>query len=187
MVKIYGVLAGIERDKLSLAALRLAAVDQFMESDTSLEELDAFLGSPGPAAARQFRYIVRLIRQCRPDPGFEPRLPASVRSRQPHNYTSQDSFKHGLYASRLPVEEINAILAEGIVGMKEETAGLETLMMGVMERLAKVKDEFRPTVALSDAHLMCSVRLMELIDFEYEAGGGLSEGDAQSVETIQKL
>jgi hypothetical protein len=105
-----------------------------------------------------------------------------------HFFTPEGNFKHGLYARYLlPPEQVQAIMDEEIVGMKEETDGFEILLDKLVERLEEPGLSDRAVLALGEAHLMSTARIQELFDFEKEELDGLSPEDAQALQTYQEF
>ena len=177
-LKIYGRLAGIQEQKLTLYTLRNTAIALYLETPRTSIEMDEFLGNPGYRKVRVYRKKIKQLQQRQGSADFKARLPAAIRSRSPHDFSPGDGFKHGLYARHLPDDEVAAVMAEGITGMQEEVQGLETLMCGVMDWLEKTGDNTKAMMDLSDAHLINSPRLYKLLKFESEQVPGLSSAAA---------
>jgi hypothetical protein len=61
-------------------------------------------------------------------------------------------FKHGLYSSWFPPGEIERIMEAGIMGMKDETDWLESLMNGAWERIWEPGMNKKAQVELGEAY-----------------------------------
>jgi hypothetical protein len=137
ILKRYGTLAGIPAEKLTLAALRRTAAVQFLEAAGSVEEMEAFLGSPGKQATIDYRRNMRQVQarqmqQVQRKPRRRPAQPPEMPARKPNRFNSEEQFQHGLYAASQPEEELEEMLAQNKTGLDEEVQGLKKLMERVM-------------------------------------------------------
>jgi integrase len=183
IVKTYGALAGIEAEKLNLPTLRYTAIAHYMETSPSTDELGDFLGIRQRNVIAQYRFRVRTILRQQPPGDFEARQPGESRVRRAP--TSEDMFKHGMYSPWFPPGEIEAIMEAGIMGMKDETDWLDSLMNGAWERIWEPGMNKKAQVELGEAYSICTTRLSELLSFEKEGLYGLCEKDAEGVAFIQ--
>jgi integrase len=185
ILKIYGALVGIDEGRLTMQNLRYTAVARFLEASPSMEELDYFLGFPGREPAMQYRRFILGILSRQAPRHFEAVVPQAVRSRQPHELTPEDSFKHGLFTDYLPEDQLAAIMAEGITGMQEEIDGLKLLLEGLWDWYEKTYHLLKVNVLLGQVHSMATGRLEELEQFTQEEATWLSPQDAAALQEIQ--
>ena len=186
-LKIYGDLLGIDPLKLTLHNLRHTAVQAFSETVHPQVGLQAFLVAGRRKSARRYQNYLEKVRQSQPVCDVEIKLPATLRTRVPHTFTAQSEFKHGLYSSRLPQDQVEAILKEGLLGIEDEREGLEVLMNGVMDWLARVDGDIKATMLLSEAHLLNTPNLVKMYDFVNQPSDGLTPDDLEVVKLIQDL
>ena len=174
-LRIYGRLAGIPDEKLTLRGLRHTAVLLRQEAGDSVQGIHAFLGTK-----LQLNDTKRYLRQLPPlpadiiRPGDENRPQDQKRSsgevqeppplpdRKPRFFESEDSFIHGYYAMSLPTEEVLAMLAEDIQGMEEEIIGLRILSRALLERQNEVVTG-NEMALLSNAYTQAADRLRVMI------------------------
>lgn len=172
-LKLYGKLAGIPEEKLTLQALRHTAVLLRQEAGDSLEQLQAFLGTNAqPKATKDYlRQLPPLPRdeylpadEERPREKLHPRdgtLEPPLPVRKPRISRPGENLTHGLYAQKQPPEELQAVLAEDIAGMQDEFVGLRILSRKLLEALnqAEISDE---VARLGDAYTLAADRLRKL-------------------------
>jgi len=124
-LKIYGRLAGIPEDNLTLHVLRHTAAWLCLEAGAGWEQMQAFLESEAqPDNTRLYmRKLERLPREDSPGVGAPVELP----SRGHRVAKLGEGIQHGFYAQKQPDEQVAALLAEDIQGMEDEFVGLRLL------------------------------------------------------------
>ena len=140
-LKLYAKMAGLPKDKVTLPALRHTAALLRQEAGDSVDELQVFLGPHTPAyRVQDYLRLLPPIPRDEDYPagevpaGDEADEPLPVERPKPRFFVSEDSFVHGFHAQKQPIEEVQAIMAEGIVGMDDEIKGLRILSRALLER-----------------------------------------------------
>jgi len=155
-VKIYGRLAGIAEEKLTMQALRRTAIRLHLRQGSSREEMKVFLDSQDKAwmGTNRLSGLADLPEEAELQPG-EGETPARGES------PLQQGPKHGFYAREQPMEEVQAVMAEGILGLQEELKGLRALGRGLLELEGQAKSR-RERALLMDAYSKTAYRLGEV-------------------------
>ena len=157
-LKLYGRLAGIAEEKLTLMALRRTAMRLKMEEGVSVEEMQAFMDSQEGLKYTKHRLSkLPLLPQDKGQEEGKTEAEAPVRSAKP--FQPGEKVRHGFYAHKQPREAVRAVIAENIQGIEEEIAGLRRLMRGLQER----EGDF---VRLGEAYSQAVRRLGEMIAAE---------------------
>jgi len=167
-LKLYGGLAGIEEDKLTMMALRRTAMRLRLEEGASLGEMQVFLDSHEEAKSAKYR-LGRLpelpFDEGGCDEGEEDKDSVPVRKGKP--FKPGEGVTHGLYAHSQPPQAVAAVLAENIQGMEEEIVGLRILARGLLERQGQGRNEHE-AAQLYEAYSIAAYRLGEVIKAEKE-------------------
>lgn len=177
-LKLYGRLAGIPEDKLTLMALRRTAVRLRMDEGGSLEEMQAFLDSQ--SQPRGTKYRLSKLPQLPGGEGQpeEKKTEGGPPVRRAKPFKPGEGVTHGFYARSQPMEAVRAVLAEDIQGVEEEIAGLRTLIRGLLER----EGDF---VRLGEAYSQAVRRLGEMIVAEKQPEEG--EEEAWADDFLKRL
>jgi len=196
-LKLYGRLAGIAEEKLTLPALRHTAVLLRLEAGDSLEQIQAFLGTEAPPRVTKayLDHLPPLLADEIPPPddirptgnlppgdethpGDDQRPPGDQRpadeqpplpQRKPRRFKPGDGLTHGFYALKQPIEEVEAVLAEDLQGMQDEFVGLRELsrMLLVAQTEAKTDEQ---VVRLGEAYTQAAARINEISKAERQRG-----------------
>ena len=162
-LKLYGQRLGIASDRLTFSALRLTAARLRLEAGDSLDQMRAFLDGHDSPSKTKYR-LGRLLQLPQdPSPGGEldSRL-AGLPDHETRPFRDGEGIKHGLYAGRMPDEELQAMLAEDVQGTAEEIAGLREVGRALFHRQSEARS--RPLIArLADAYTLAAVRLAVMI------------------------
>jgi integrase len=164
MLKLYGRAAGIQAEKLTLMALRRTATRLRLEEGASLEEMQVFLDSREDRRFTKYR-LGKLPQLPEEDAGREARE-GDAPDRKAKPFSEGEGMRHGLYANHQPTAEVTAVLAEGVVGMDEEVAGLRRLGRGLIERM--VAAQGREAAQLGGAYSLLAARLGEVMRIKNE-------------------
>lgn len=175
-LKLYGEAVGIAGKKLSLQALRRTAVRLKLDEGSSIEEMQVFMNSEEDA--RFIKYRLGKLPQL-PEDGNKGDLAegeAQVPERRAKPYKPGDGLKHGYYAKSQPEEEVKAVMAEDIQGIKEEISGLRWL---ARELVVKQKEAatIKEAMKLADTHILAVYRVAELMKAEEQL---VSEEEGES-------
>ncbi len=186
-LKLYGRLAGIAEQKLTLQALRRSAVRfaldslSFFDNSSSfdelppldgqaLQEMQQFMGSQ--EAPRLAKYRLSLL----PDPADQPEFippaqPVALPQRTARPFQPGDGIKHGFFARAQPssevLQEILQVLDEGIEGIDEEIRGLRQLERRLVARQAEPCTTSE-LLQLVNAHTQAAARIGQLIAAEQQ-------------------
>jgi len=177
-LKLYGRLARIPEDKLTLMALRRTAVRLRMDEGGSLEEMQAFMDSQ--EGLRFTKYRLSKLPQLPGGEGQpeEEKTEGGPPVRRARPFKPGEGVTHGFYARSQPMEAVRAVLAEDIQGVEEEIAGLRTLIRGLLER----EGDF---VRLGEAYSQAVRRLGEMMAAEKQPEEG--EEEAWADDFLKRL
>jgi integrase len=164
ILKKYGKLVGIPEEKLTLPALRHTAAMLRLEAGDSMEEMQAFLGTPLLKTTQSY------LRALPPPQAAEGLIdvekePPDLPERKPHKWKPWERMTHGMRVIRQPPEEVAAVLAENIRGLGDEIEGLRVLgreLLDMQERTAGSLE----VALLSEAYTQVAARLGEMIQAE---------------------
>jgi len=140
-LKLYGRLAGIEEEKLTLMALRRTAIRLRLDEGASLGEMQAFMDCREEAKSTKYRLgkLPQLpVDEMRTSEGGENEVRVLVQKGKP--FKPGDGTTHGFYARSQPPESVAAVLKEGVQGIGEEIVGLRMLARGLLERQEQARN-----------------------------------------------
>jgi len=187
LLQKYARWAGLGGEKLSMHTLRHTAAMLRVQAGDDPGAIQAFLGYTEKGSTT--RYLKQLADIPQPPPG-DPPQPTRDLSKPPRHGPGgakpgeQRNMKHGYYAERLPDAEVQAVLAEGIVGMQEEIKGLRTLSRALREKQKKVHTK-KELAQLSEAYMQAADRQRVMIMTEGNLGGsGDQDGYNEAVLTM---
>ncbi len=134
-LKTYGRKVGIDEEKLTMMALRRTAIRLRMDEGESLEGMKVFMDSSEEIKYVRYRLskLPEMAGECNGTQEYECEE-IEVPNRKAKPFKEGENIRHGFYTHKKDQQAVQAILAENIHGMKEETAGLRTLMRGLLER-----------------------------------------------------
>lgn len=157
-LKLYGRLVGIAEEKLNLEALRCTAIRLRLDQGASKAELKEFLHS------RDARFEPLILEGLPglPENGERAPIEAQAPDRAAKPFQPGDGLTHGFTAQRMPEEEVQAVLAEDIHGIKEEIAGLDWLLRDLESRMREPMS-LREELGMLDAHTRTAFRLTDLL------------------------
>ena len=178
-LKLYGRLVGIPEHKLTLTALRHTAVLLRREAGDNLEQIQAFLGTK--ASARVTKDYLNHLPPLQPgdsrpgdsipagehQPNVEPAAQPPLPDRTLNRFKPGDGRIHGLYAHKQSDEEVAALLAEDIHGMKGEFVDLRMLSRRLIAAQAKAETS-EQVARLGDAYTQAAARLAQISKAERE-------------------
>ena len=178
ILKKYVRWAGLEGESVTMHTLRNTAAMRQVLAGGDGDAIQSFLGNKSSTATHE--YLRRLLGSPPPPPGDPPQPTRDLSVPPPRGLSrvkpgEQLGLKHGVYAKILPDEEVQAIIAEGIVGMQEEIKGLRILSRALREkqREAKAKNE---VAQLGGAYMQAADRQRVMIMTE----GNLGESGEQN-------
>jgi len=172
-LKLYGRLAGVPEEKLTLMALRRTAMRLRLDEGAEVGEMKAFLDSQEEAKSTKYRLgkLPQLPGESgRPEEG-EVRVPV----RQGKPFQPGEGIIHGLYARSKPPEAVAAVIKENIQGMGEEIVGLRILGRGMLERQGEAESD-QEAARLGEAYSLTALRLGEIIKAEKELAKSRESG-----------
>jgi hypothetical protein len=163
-LKVYGGLAGIPEDKLTMRALRRTATRMRLDEGESLEGMQAFLDSR--EERRMTKYRLGKLPELPEDSEEERRdLTAEPPDHKAKPFKLGEGITHGFYAQRQPEQAVYSVLAENIQGVEEEIAGLRSLGRELLNRQMKATSRAE-AARLVEAYTQTASRLAELIRAE---------------------
>ena len=164
-LKLYGRLAGIAEEKLTMMALHRTAIRMRMDEADSLEEMQAFLDSQEEPKATKYR-LGRLpaLPQGEERADEECEFVGIVPVRKAKPFKAGEVI-HGLYARSQPPEVVKEMLKENIRGIDEEIMGMRILGRGLLERQSTARNG-QEAARLGDAYTRYAQRLAEMIGTE---------------------
>jgi len=165
-LKLYGRLAGIGEEKLTLMALRRTATRLRLDEGEGMEGMMDFLDSQEEKRAAKYR-LGRLPHLPEEAPGGEDAEPreVGVPKRTAKPFKPGEGVVHGLYAHSQPTEAVAAVLREDIQGIEEQIIGMRMLGRGLQERMDRVGCR-KEAVRLGQAYTLAARRLADLIRVE---------------------
>ena len=173
-LKLYGRLAGIPEDKLTMHVLRHTAALLCLEGGAGVEQMQAFLESEVHPDSTRF-YLKKLGQLPREDAervGETVELP----SRSPRITKPGEGIKHGFYAQCQPGDEVRAMLAEDITGMEAEISGLRMLSRELLERQNQTENS-EELAQLYSASTQTADRLRQMVKAEEQLGKNSEEDE----------
>jgi len=180
-LKLYGRLAKIPEERLTLQALRRTVTRLRLDEGDSIDEMQVFLNSQEEVRFTKYR-LGKLPRIPEDEgAGEEEMSGVQIPDRKAKPFKPGEGITHGYYAQSQPEEEVLAVLAEGIEGIEEEFVGLRMLARGLVERLIAARGS-KEVAQLANTHSLAASRLAEMMDVEKQLTND-GEGD-QWVEDI---
>ena len=169
-LKLYGRLAGIPEAKLTLPTLHRTAAALRLEAGDSWEQMHIFLDNHSKTeSTRIFLNVLPVLPRDEKISGGKNDESAVdsviLPERKLHTSKPGDGIKHGYYAQCQPDEEVQAMLAEGIVGIDAEIIGLRSLSRVLLKR-QKEASTSSELALLSNAYTLAADRLREMIKAE---------------------
>jgi site-specific recombinase XerD len=171
-LKLYGRLAGIDEEKLTLMALRRTATRLRLDEGASTAEMQEFLGSREEGKFAKYR-LARLPQpttiedaRLRGSEGAKVRTP--MRTGKP--FKPGEGVKHGMYTRSLPAQAVAAVAGERIQGIDEELVGMRILGRDLLEREKRARNKQEAT-QLWEAYTLAAYRL-----------GGIMRGEKEQSE-----
>jgi hypothetical protein len=185
-LKLYGRLAGVAEEKLTLQGLRRTAMRLKMDEGADVTEMKAFLDSQEEKRFTKYRLgkLPELPVEAGRGPAAvedEPRVP--VRKAKP--FQPGEGVKHGFYAQSQPPEAVRVVLREDIRGLEEEIVGLRMLGRGMLERQGRAARK-QEAAQLGEAYSLTAFRLGEVIRAEGELTAE-RESDRWAEEVMERL
>ena len=168
LLKKYASWAGLEAEKVTMHTLRHTAAMLQVEAGVDAAGLQAFLGNKSLDATKSY---LRILAENAPQPAQNGEGPTRDLSVPPQRGPSrakpgeQRRLVHGFYTENLPDEEVQAVIAEGIIGMEEEIKGLRTLSRALRKKQSQVKAK-KEVVQLGGAYMLAVDRLRVMITAE---------------------
>ena len=196
--KVYGQRVGIPKNRLTLHTLRHTATALHLEAGATPEEIQDFLQckSPLPSVKFDLKFLPRISGDGSIEPAGNARFPGAATEHAPDSSNSPlpelpnrkgDRFEpwhgmtHGFFAKRQPPEEVAEVLAESEAGLpegesplKNEVAGLNTLLRRLMEMQAQTEDD-RVLSRLMKTAADAAARVTQLA----ESGQGFSQASKE--------
>lgn len=163
-LKLYGRLAGIPEEKLTLMALRRTAARLRLEEGYSTAEMQDFLESTEEKRSAKYRMSKLPELPAGEDDG-EAKREIAIPEREARPFKPGEGTIHGLYAISQPTEAVNAILREEIQGVEEQIIGMRLLGRELQERMERAGDR-KKAVRLGQAYTLSARRLADLIQTE---------------------
>jgi hypothetical protein len=180
-LKLYGRLAKIPEERLTLQALRRTAVRLQLDEGDSIDEMQVFLNSQEEVRFTKYR-LGKLPRMPEDEEAGEDGMnEVQIPDRKAKPFKPGEGLTHGFYAQSQPEEEVLAVLAEGIEGIEEEIVGLRMLARGLVKRQIAARGS-KEVAQLANTHSLAASRLAEMMDVEKQLRND-GEGD-QWVEDI---
>lgn len=170
-LKTYGRLAGIPEAKLNLFALKHTAALLRQEAGDSVEEIRKFLDIPTEQATKKYLRRLNAADQGKKQPeetaekAPPPETELPKRGVKLFRPGEQTTLQHGFFARRLPQEQVDAVLAEGVQGLGEQIAGLRRLVDG-LELLMGAAESSGQAAQLADLYMHTASRRADLIEAE---------------------
>ena len=131
-LKLYGRQVGIVEEKLNLMALRRTAIRLRMDQGESLEGMKIFMDCRDNIS--QVKYKLGKLPQMAGESTVDVKRQAELPVRKAKPFKQGENTTHGFYTHRKDKQAVQAVVAENIHGMEEETACLRKLMRGLLER-----------------------------------------------------
>ena len=184
-LKTYGRLAGIPDHKLVMPALRYTAAASYLETNPTLAEMDAFLGSPGLSNTKIFLHFLKRIQERTVEDEYHPPQPTSLPARKPFRGEPGTAITHGYYAIIQPPQQVAGLIAQDIHGLDHELQGLQMLMDRLMER----QEQAHPSALaapLMKAYLQSASCLSQLSSIDLPETGP-HQDDQDILECIQRF
>jgi DNA-binding transcriptional MerR regulator len=119
-LKLYGRLAGIPKERLTLYALRNTAIRLQLDAGKSIKEMQVFLDSRGQE--KHTKYKLGKLPPM-PEDGAaseQGEIEIQLPNRKPHHFQPGHGLIHGYYVLNQPAEAVLAVLAEEIEGIEEQ-------------------------------------------------------------------
>ncbi len=182
-LKIYGRIARIPENKLTMQALRRTAVRVQLDSGESISGIKAFLNSR--EEARFTKYRLGKLPQMPEDGGSIEMEEAEVPDRKAKPFKPGEGVIHGYYRKNQPQAEVLAVIAEDIRGIGEEIAGLRNLARGLVA-WQKEASSSKEVVKVAEVHSRAAARLSEMVEAEKWLEKD-KEGDEWVEENLQML
>ena len=186
-LKLYGRLAGIPEEKLTLMALRRTAMRLRLEEGASLGEMQVFLDSQEETRFTKYRLSKLPELPGEEGTGVEGDKEYEAPRRKAKPFKAGEGVIHGFYACSQPPQAIKAVLAENIQGIEEQIVGLRILARGLLERQGRARNN-QEAAQLGEAYTLAAYRLGELIKAEAELaeGGKSSEWADEFLERLDR-
>jgi hypothetical protein len=186
-LKLYGRLAGIAEEKLTLMALRRTATRLRLDEGEGIEGMMAFLDSHEEKRAAKFR-LGRLPQLPEEAPGGDEaeNREVSVPKRTAKPFKPGEGTIHGLYAHSQPIEAVAAVLREDIQGIDEQVVGMRVLGRGLQERMERVGSR-KEAVRLGQAYTLAARRLADLIRVERQLKENKDPWAEQFLERLDQM
>jgi len=158
-LKLYGRLAGIPEEKLTLQVLRHTAVRLRLDAGDSMPEIKAFLH--GRESVDSIKYRLGFLPELPQEQAGQAPVMADPPDREAKPFRQGQGVKHGFYAKRRPPEGVQAVMAEGARGLAAELEGLRELGRGLLEREEQAETRQAASL-LVEAYSKAAARLGEL-------------------------
>jgi hypothetical protein len=183
-LKLYGRLAEIPEERLTMKSLRRTATRRELEAGRNTAEMQVFLDSREEEKCAKYR-LGKLPEMPEEETGVEKSSIVEIPDRKAKPFKPGEGVIHGYYQKSQPADAVLAVLAEDIHGVEEQISGLRLLARGLVERQIAAQGS-KEVAQLADAHSRAAVRLAELIDFErsLEQDG---EGDSWAEDILASL
>ena len=178
LLKKYARWAGLEGENITMHTLRNTATMLQVQAGCEGDAIQSFLGNKSTWGTQE--YLRRLADYPPPPPGDPPQPTRDLNVPPPRGHQfrvkpgEQLALKHGFSAKSLPGAQVQAVIAEGIVGMDDEITGLRMLSRGLLavQNQTETSEEL---AQLCSAYTIAADRLRVMI----VAAGKMEEGTEQ--------
>jgi integrase len=177
-LKLYGRLARIPEEKLTMRVLRRTAVRLRLNDGESISGIKTFLHSR--EEARFTKYRLGKLPQMPDDEEPLKKEEVEAPDRKAKPFKLGEGVIHGYYMKDQPEAEVLAVMAEDIQGIGEEIAGLRRLARGLVAR-QKGATNRKEAVKVAEVHSRAAARLSEMVEAEKRL-----KGDEEEDEWVEK-